>query len=166
MNPLPRQSGVAKFAPVADAFEHPQREAARRALEHDQRGKERAGTGVQTHFPGCRRQHGQAGQRASQKRVLTQSCSARDVRAARIPLLALRAWMKSDSHASPTRERGNPFCISNKTAAILESTDGTRNCCVEQDWSCRRFSYLPDVSVKSAVLRPGLISTSRSVFEL
>jgi hypothetical protein len=31
-----------------------------------------------------------------------------DVQAARIPLLALRAWMKRGSHASPKRERGNP----------------------------------------------------------
>ena len=48
LNPLPRQSGVAKFAPVADAFEHPQREAARRALEHDGRGKRPGGTEVRT----------------------------------------------------------------------------------------------------------------------
>jgi hypothetical protein len=38
-------------------------------------------------------------------RVASQSCSARDGRAARIPLLALRAWMKRVSHASPKRER-------------------------------------------------------------
>ena len=41
------------------------------------------------------------------------------------------------SHPSPTRERGNPSCIFNKTAAILESTDETRPCRSEQDWSCR-----------------------------
>jgi hypothetical protein len=39
--------------------------------------------------------------------------------AARIPLLALRAWMKRGSHASPQRERGNPYCVPNKAAAIL-----------------------------------------------
>jgi hypothetical protein len=36
----------------------------------------------------------------SAHRTASQSCSARDVRVARIPLLALRAWMKRVSHAS------------------------------------------------------------------
>ena len=36
-----------------------------------------------------------------------------------------RAWMKRGSHASPTRERGNPSCGPNKTAAILKSTNET-----------------------------------------
>lgn len=35
-----------------------------------------------------------------------QEGSARDARVARIPLLALRAWMKRASHASPARARG------------------------------------------------------------
>jgi hypothetical protein len=43
--------------------------------------------------------------------------------------------MKRGSHPSPTRERGNPFCVFNKTAAILKSTDETRPCRSEQNWS-------------------------------
>ena len=39
---------------------------------------------------------------------------------------AARAWMKKGSHASPKRERGNPYCSPNKTAAILESTNEIR----------------------------------------
>jgi len=35
--------------------------------------------------------------------------------------------MESGSHPSQTRERGNPSCETNKTAAILKSTNETRN---------------------------------------
>jgi hypothetical protein len=54
-----------------------------------------------------------------------QSGSAWEVQAARIPLLALRAWMdmrawmKRASHASPKRERGSPYCGPNKTLLVM-----------------------------------------------
>jgi alkylation response protein AidB-like acyl-CoA dehydrogenase len=73
-------------------------------------------------------------------RTVSQSGSAQAVLVARIPLLALRAWMKRCSHASPTRERGNPYCGPNKTAAIPKSTNEHRNPRAEQDWDGSDFS--------------------------
>ena len=59
---------------------------------------------------GLPREHGVM--RAGEKRGRSQSCSARrDVQAARIPLLALRAWMERGSHASPTREQDEKSCV-------------------------------------------------------
>jgi hypothetical protein len=48
-----------------------------------------------------------------------QACSAWEVQAARIPLLALRAWMKRASHASPKRERGNAYCGPSETLLVI-----------------------------------------------
>lgn len=58
-----------------------------------------------------------------------------------------RAWMDAGSHASPKRKRGKPYCVPNKTAGILKSTDETCNCRAQQDWDAalsrpNAFKYL------------------------
>ena len=52
--------------------------------------------------------------------------------------------MKRGSHASPTREQGNPYCGPNKTAPILKSPNTIRNWRVKQDW-LRPFDTLARV---------------------